>query len=294
VGRVIAIALFAPVIAGCGAALDSGAAKVFIAPFPRPAAYEGPSCDGYPQDEGTSVTICEQRSYYGLGATGAARIHAVSGAVYAVGTRQDDVDVDAYVYAQGATEYEARNLAAQIVIHTDDNDFYAEGPSPSIGPTCVAEVTGTCVAAAGTGSWRVSFAAFMPRATDLSADSTSGGVQVDDVIGEGVFHTTSRPMTLRGVGGNVRAESTSGDIDIDLDGATWSGAGLAVDNSSGTITLRASSRYSAQFEASSTSGRIHSDFADRDAEGEYSETLGHGGPTLTVHTSSGDISLLQK
>lgn len=254
-----------------------------------------PSCAGYPANNGSSVTVCDARHYGALAASGKASVRSSSGDVLVLGSQRSDVDLDAFVYASAPTQQAAEDLASKITIHTDNNDYYASAP----GTGCTVEAGGACVSTGSpsggnTLSYSVSFVVQLPRPTDVTASNSSGPVEVDSVTGSGNLSSSSGDLYLSDLAGSVSADTSSGNIQMNLSGSSWSGSGVTLGSSSGDVAFFAPGSYSAQFKFSTTSGTIHSDFSGADTGGDYSETLGKGGATLSADTTSGNISLLKK
>lgn len=280
------------VVGGCEQSSSVNVVAAQAIPLPAP------SCDGYPRTSANAVTICEERSYGPLPATGNAGIRSDGGVVQARGGFRTDLMLDAFVYATAPTEEAAREVAAQVVVHTENNDFHATGPANtgSVSTGCAFEVGGSCVAdgsSAGT-TWTVSFVALLPFRTDLTASTISGLVEITSIDGTSSFSSTSGALVLTGLAGEVMIDSTSGAVDVDLTGSSWRGAGMTVDTNSGAVVFHAPADYSARFEFSSDSGSIHSDFSGTTTSGSYSETLGNGGATLGAESNSGSIHLRRK
>ena len=282
-------------LAGCGSS---------AAPDSQARAASGsavqPSCDGYPQTDSSSgdVTVCDERSYDNLAATGSASVKTSLGDVLAQGSSRSTLALTAYVYATGATEQDAQSLASQVVIHTGNNDFYATGPAASSGG-CTVSVAGSCVSGSsgGSGSWHVSFGVQMPSATDLSANASTGNIEADAVTGTASVTISTGNAFLGGLAGDVTATVSTGNVDADLGGATWQGNGLSIQLNSGNATLHAPGNYSAAFHFQTNSGSIHSDFSGYDQSGtnlQDDETTGHGGATISAGTNTGNLSLIRK
>ncbi|MCU0493435.1 MAG: DUF4097 domain-containing protein, partial [Chloroflexaceae bacterium] len=164
---------------------------------------------------------------------------------------------------------------------------------------------------------------------NLTFDSTSGQVSLSNLQGELTVNTisgdidlvqgavqkvtvttTSGGVDLDGVRGPVEVESVSGDVQLQdasnaqLDIETTSGevefAGSlansphSITTLSGDVRLRLPADSNLQLEASSLSGDLESNLSLRDMVQERRElkgTLGNGGPTLTISTTSGNVQV---
>jgi hypothetical protein len=164
----------------------------------------------------------------------------------------------------------------------------------------------------------------------LTVNTTSGEVQLDNITGKlnvesisgdvkleqgkidgATVKTTSGEVTLDGVAGALNLESVSGDIQVreahdgQLDVSTTSGeieyqGSLAnasankLNSISGDVKLRLPDAGGFRLDASTVSGDISSDFELRDgqpARRSLSGTVGDGSASLTIGTTSGDISI---
>src|SRR5256886_17368292 len=68
------------------------------------------------------------------------------------------------------------------------------------------------------------------------------------------------PVALRAVGGDVRARTTNGPLDIELTGARWDGAGLDAETTNGPVDLTIPEGYSAQLEFGTVNGPMTVEF----------------------------------
>jgi hypothetical protein len=148
---------------------------------------------------------------------------------------------------------------------------------------------------------RVDFTVRVPAGVRLSANTVSGDVEARSLRG---------PVTARSVSGDVHV-TTSGQVEAStVSGSVVAtlgrigGEDLQFRSVSGDVTLQVPAGIDADFDARTLSGSIESDFPlDRgredDERGRYRVAVGHhargtlgrGGPSLSVHTVSGDVSL---
>lgn len=287
------------VLALAGLAFGLAGCTSSTTPAPAAAARAVPGCEGYPRSGTSSVTVCEARHFGPLASTGAASFETGAGDIVVEGSGRTTLDVDAFVYATAPTEETARELAAQVVVHSEDNDFYATGPAaPSTG--CNVTLADNCLGSGSTeqgssGTWYVRFAAQIPGATNLWASAGSGEVEVRNVDGVGYVHSGSGAVFLSNLGGELTADSGSEPIVLDLGGKAWRGAGATVTSGSGSVIFLVPGDYSAKFDLQSGSGMIRSEFSGHESQGgHHVESVGSGGATLAADTGSGDISLLRK
>ena len=197
------------------------------------------------------------------------------------GWDRDDVLVRAAVRVWGEDEDDARELASQIEIETEDGRIRADGPGQSWNRM----------------GWTVSYEIFAPRATDLDLETVNGGIVLTDVDGEIDFDTTNGGVSLDGVAGDVRGRTTNGGIDVRLTGDTWQGDGLDLATTNGGVRLHVPENYSARLEARTTNGGINTDFPvtveGRLGRRNLTATLGEGGAPVSVRTTNGSVRIME-
>ena len=152
----------------------------------------------------------------------------------------------------------------------------------------------------------------------LVFESVSGDVRARHLAGDVSGNTVSGEIELADAGGDVRAESTSGDVTVDgaprakvvrlesvsgtlsYTGAIDRAGRYDFTSHSGDVTLALPGDVGAQLGLETFSGDIQSDFAittrqpddDRGPRRQQLDvTLGGGGARITVSTFSGDINL---
>ncbi len=246
------------------------------------------SCNGYPMTGTSGTTVCDQRSYAGLGTSGSMRIDGDEGDVVVVGSSRGTVDLNAFVYAQALTQNRAHQIATQVVVHTDADHYYATGPNHNSGPVVLS--TGE--------SWWVGYDAAAPSQLSLDASTVDGAVTVASLAGSISLTSTNGSIDAEALAGDLTISATSGPVTVDLFGASWSGSGVGVQSVSGNVVFDVPAAYSATFSLTTISGNISSDFGGtpQSSPGQESltETVGSGGATLSATTNSGDITLRKK
>lgn len=138
----------------------------------------------------------------------------------------------------------------------------------------------------------------------VKAHTVSGGVEAQSVTGELGFHSVSGGLTVvDGAVGNVRADSVSGDMVIDLALDDPAAASRPVDISltsvSGQVVIRLPHPADARVEANTATGGVSNAFEDLRVSGQLGAkritgTLGAGTGTLRATTVSGSIALLRR
>jgi hypothetical protein len=130
----------------------------------------------------------------------------------------------------------------------------------------------------------------------IDANTATGAIEAQGLGGAMTFNSVSGDLSLaRGVIDRLTAHSVSGRIttDVDLHGTAQ------IRTVSGEITVRLPETASAEVSLSSVGGRIESAFpglgpAERFVPKSVTGTLGDGGPSLTVNSVSGAITLLSR
>ena len=124
----------------------------------------------------------------------------------------------------------------------------------------------------------------------------SGDIEIEEIgAGDVDIRTGSGNITVSGVNGGFRAEAGSGDIHADgTPKSLWT-----VRTGSGNVTLRVPSESAFDVDISSSSGTVVVDHpVSTTVQGRVQESrksvvgkVRGGGPTISVHTGSGDIRL---
>lgn len=153
---------------------------------------------------------------------------------------------------------------------------------------------------------------------EAEVQTVSGFVKATGLAGPAGVRTVSGDIELEGVRGRLAATTVSGDISarggltarstvqttsgrIRFEGDVASGASIEAKTVSGAVELTLPAAVAADFELSSFSGDISSDFGPRPAQRsepgpgvESSFTTGQGGARIRVRTFSGDITLRKR
>jgi DUF4097 and DUF4098 domain-containing protein YvlB len=124
----------------------------------------------------------------------------------------------------------------------------------------------------------------------------NGGVSIADVVGSLEFKTVNGGVNLKRVGGSVHGQTTNGGLNIELVGDRLEGHGLDVTTTNGGVNLTVPQNFSAQVEAETRNGGIHSDLpmvmpASNRPERHISTALGSGGALIKITTTNGGVSI---
>jgi len=200
-----------------------------------------------------------------------------NGSIRVHGWNNPDVLVKACIQAAARTESEARSVASQVAITRGPGAIEATGPSKSD------ELY-----------WGLSYEVWVPNGSNIKLDANNGSISVDTVNGQIRFHTLNGSVRLADVGGDVDGSTTNGSVSIELAGSGWNGNGLHVKTTNGSVKLDLPDNFSAQIQASTVNGRIHSDFPvtmSGDIGKNMSFQLGSGGPTIEARTVNGSVHI---
>lgn len=199
-----------------------------------------------------------------------------NGGIQAEGWDGNEIRVEARVSTHADSGERAREMASEIQIETDGT-IHARGPRRGRDE-----------------HWSVSYRLRVPRASNLSFESTNGGITVVEVEGDIDLETTNGGLKVHGAAGDVRGRTTNGGVSVILIGDTWEGDGLDLRTTNGGVTIEVPEGYSARFEASTTHGGVRTDFPvmlEQQPGRNVALDLGSGGPPIRVRTTNGGVRL---
>lgn len=263
------------------------AALAGLAAFAPPAAAQGGSqewlerCSRERMNE-DRITHCELREA-DLPAPARLEVSAApNGGIDVTGAERRDVHVTARVQAWARDEAAARAIAGEVEVSTSGGRVRATGPRISGGRN---------------EGWAVSFVVSSPRQLDLDLGTVNGGIAVTGVTGDLELSTTNGGIELEGVGGQVQARTTNGGVDVRLAGERWSGDGLDLQTTNGSISLSVPAGFSAELSASTVHGGIDTDFPIT-VQGRIGRSvdarIGEGGPPVRLATTNGAIEIRRR
>jgi hypothetical protein len=99
------------------------------------------------------------------------------------------------------------------------------------------------------------------------------------------------------VGGDVRARTQNGSLNVQLEGVKWDGAGLDAETENGSVRMGIPSSYAAQIETGTVNGHMSTDFpitVQGTIGRRLSLPLNGGGTTLRAITTNGSVSLSKR
>jgi hypothetical protein len=226
--------------------------------------------------------VCEVREYSLLAGAASLDVNAEpNGGIQVQGAQRGDIFVRAKVVAVASTEQRAREIASGVRIDAAPDKVSADGP------------TGL----ERNEHWSVSYRLEVPNNSSLSLRSTNGGISIHDVEGKIEFRTVNGGVTLSRLGGDVKGRTSNGGVTVDLDGATWNGAGLDVETSNGGVKLSIPAQYSARLDAGTVNGGFNIDFpvnVQGRIDRQIMADIGSGGPLIRVRTNNGGVRVTRK
>jgi hypothetical protein len=208
------------------------------------------------------------------------------GGITVTGWDREEIKLVAQKKAAAITDEEARELASQVQIVTEEKsrtiDIHAEGPEKQ-------EDT----------FWSVCFDLLVPRRSNLDLRTAFGGISIEEVSGDMRFTTKFGGLALSKVSGTVVGQTHFGGVDLELDGDRWEGERLDVTTKFGGITARLPKDYSATLEVGTSFGSLDSDFPIT-VQGRLGwakrikASLGSGGAPIRLVTEFGGISIKER
>ena len=237
------------------------------------------NCD---QNHGGSrrANFCEIREDTVAAAGGIIGIDArQNGGISLKGWDRADILVRSRVNTSADSDAEARDLARQVIVQTAGAQIRADGPANEKNR-----------------SWSVSYEVFVPARSSASLQTVNGGINVNDIAGNLDFKAVNGGVNLKRVNGTVQGRTTNGGVNIELAGDRWTGSGMDVTTTNGGISLKVPQNFSAQLDAETHNGGVHSDLPLVPApagrmERHVSAAIGSGGATLKLRTVNGGVSI---
>ena len=198
------------------------------------------------------------------------------GAIF-IGQDRSDIEVHVRIQAQARSESRARAIAGDVTF-TTDGTVRSDGPDTERGE-----------------NWSATFVVYVPRRTDVEAQTYNGPVSARDIDGRVRLDTYNGPITLKNLAGDTRASTRNGPLYVELTGTGWQGAGLDAETRNGPVTLEVPDDYNAELVTGTINGPMSSDLPltveFMGGRRHLNATLGTGGTKLRVVTHNGPFSL---
>jgi DUF4097 and DUF4098 domain-containing protein YvlB len=194
---------------------------------------------------------------------------------------KNEIQVVAMIQAQAESEADARAIAKQVVITSNNGDVRADGPRTR----------------GRNESWSVSYEVWAPRRTELALTASNGGISVDGMDSRMSLETVNGGLSVKDVDGDVRGVTVNGGVTAELSGDRWRGSGLDLRTSNGGVHLYIPSGYSAQLETGTVNGGMDIGFP-MTVQGSFGKSLttqlGGGGATIRAVTTNGGVSIRRR
>ncbi|HVX39979.1 MAG TPA: DUF4097 family beta strand repeat-containing protein [Gemmatimonadaceae bacterium] len=254
--------------------------------FPRLASAQQSRADRWLDDcrhdgDRDDARVCETRNVT-LPATRSVEVDGrQNGGITVHGWDKSQIQVIAMVQAQAESDADARDIAKQITVSTENGQIRADGP----------RVYGRH------SSWAVSYEVWVPRGTDLRLEARNGGISVDSVDSHIDMQTTNGGIHVAGVAGDVRGTTTNGGVTADLSGDRWNGAGLDLRTTNGGVRLALPASYNARLETGTVNGGLDIEFpitVQGSIRRELTTQLGSGGASIRAMTTNGGVTIRRK
>jgi len=210
-------------------------------------------------------------NYVNPGQNGSIRVH---------GWNNSDVLVKACIQTAASTDAEAQQMASEVTIADGPGQIEAHGPSSH-----------------NHRYWNVSYEVWVPNASNLKLEAYNGSVAVENVRGQIRVHTLNGSVRLNDVNGDIEGSTTNGSLNVDLAGNGWTGSGLKLTTTNGSVRLNLPQNFSARVEASTVNGSVHTDFPitiSGDIGKHLNFTLGSGGPLVEATTVNGSVHISRR
>lgn len=203
-----------------------------------------------------------------------------NGGMTVMGWERNEVRVLYRVKARGDNTADAKALAGKVSVSNLRGWLTPQGPPPSHDEW-----------------WSVEMKVWVPRSSNLSLRTQNGPAAIRGVRGTMEVHAQNGPVSLVELGGAVYARVQNGPLHVALDGSRWSGAGLDAEAQNGPVNLVLPRDYSARLETGTVNGPAVISYPigiEGKIRGQFTKTLGSGGPPVRVVTENGPFRFAQR
>ena len=225
----------------------------------------------------------EWKKTYTVEAGGSLEIENGNGKIVVRPGSGPDIEIVATRIAKAGTEEDAKKLLDEMAIR---EDVSASGVRLS---SRVSRINW------GGTQYQVNYEVRAPAGLALTLAATNGTIDVADWDGRVEMSATNGTLDASGLSGGVKAGTTNGRIDIRLDALHEDGVTLETTN--GRVTLEVPRDAQGRVIARVTNGSIDVDGLNADPSASntrrrYEATInGGGGPTISIETTNGAISV---
>jgi len=173
-----------------------------------------------------------------------------NGGVQVVGWDKETYSVTACKAAAGSGD-EAERVLAQIKMSIENGRVSTNGPGDEEGWTVYLLIRSPKSSAIELETMNGPLSVYDVDGK-LTARAHNGPISLKNFSGEAEITAVNGPISLEGSKGSVRIHTENGPISVELEGKTWSGAGLTADAHNGPLTLMVPSGYQSGFVVEST------------------------------------------
>jgi DUF4097 and DUF4098 domain-containing protein YvlB len=232
------------------------------------------------------------------GSTFVAETH--NGSITLRGADTAECNLTATIVGQAATEEDAQELAeeTQVTLEPSDNKLVVKIDKPTLRMNQ---------------SVSVSLDAAVPNKTDLELLTHNGAVEIthiagrvdaathngkvttEDVSGTAVLKTNNGAVNCTGISGDAQLQTHNGSVKAYYSQAAPSVCDISIVTYNGSIEFTAPPDFSAQVEASTHNGSVHTDLpitvVGKVSKSEMKGTIGTGQGKLRLETHNGSIRI---
>src|SRR5262245_51347673 len=180
-----------------------------------------------------------------------------------IGWDRDNIRVIYRVQARAYTTERAEELVKSIRLEREEGWLRPQGPA------CTSRE-----------SWSVEVMVWVPRSSSLALRTLNGPLGIQRVRGTMDIASTNGPVSLVGLSGSVQARAQNGPLHVELEGSSWTGAGLDAAAENGPVNFVLPAGYSANLETGTINGPSTFDYAllvNRLGRGHINAKLGSAG-----------------
>jgi DUF4097 and DUF4098 domain-containing protein YvlB len=218
-------------------------------------------------------TACEIRSVTLPLSDDSLKVLDMNGDIDVSGEDRQDVALEARVIARSESQVDANSILQEVTIATR-GAIRASGPRST-----------------GNQNWSVSYRLRVPHRLTAKLQTLNGSLSLRGIDGNIHADTTSGNVEIADLGGDVHVSTNNGSIKARLSAPNWQGNGLSASTTNGSVTVTVPDAYSAHIVASTTHGGISTlsgGPAGRDRK-DLDTILGSGGAILSFGTTNGDV-----